>query len=245
MMTVDPSTYLLVLIFGAFAAAFVIGAVGFADALILNAVWLHIMDPAIAIPLIVACGFAMHLTPLYKLRNSLDFSRLPPFLLCGVFGVPIGTWALAYMEPENFQIVIGSFLVIYGMWMLMRPHTSVGDTGGRAADSLVGLTGGFMGGFAGLSGLFPTLWVNVRGWPVNRQRGTYQPFVLAMHGLGIVTFAASGMITVRTGTDFLWCLPVVVAGSWLGAAVYPYLNDALFRRIVLGLILLSGITLLI
>ena len=241
----DPFFYLSLLIAGAFAAAFVIGAVGFADALILNAVWLHIMDPAAAIPLVVACGILMHVMPLYKLRKTLDFSKLLPFALCGVFGVPIGTWVLGYIEPEHNKTVIGAFLVAYGIWMFMRPHTSVGDVGGRPADGLVGLGGGFMGGFAGLSGLLPTIWVGARGWPKSRQRGTYQPFVLIMHGLGIVTFAASGMLTVRTGIDFLWCLPAVIIGSWLGVKVYPYLNDSYFKRIILGLILLSGVTLLI
>lgn len=244
-MIVDPSFYLPLLIAGAFAAAFVIGAVGFADALILNAVWLHIMNPAAAIPLVVVCGILMHITPLYKLRKTLDFSRLLPFVFCGVLGVPVGTWALGHIEPEIFKTVIGALLVVYGIWMLMRPHTSVGEAGGRTADGLVGLSGGFMGGFAGLSGLFPTLWVGVRGWPKSKQRGTYQPFVLVMHGLGIATFAASGMITARTSIDFLWCLPVIIAGSWFGVKVYPYLNDTLFKRIILGLILLSGVTLLI
>ena len=244
-MTTDPSLYLPLLIAGAFAAAFVIGAVGFADALILNAVWLHIMEPAVAIPLVVACGIVMHVMPLFKLRKTLDFSRLWPFAVCGLFGVPLGTWALGYVEPELFKTIIGGFLLAYGVWMLARPHTSVGEAGGRPADGFIGLSGGFMGGFAGLSGLFPTLWVGIRGWPKSRQRGTYQPFVLIMHGLGIATFAASGMLTVRTGIDFLWCLPVVVFGSWLGVKVYPYLDDILFKRIILGLILLSGITLLL
>ena len=244
-MALDPTLYLPVLIAGAFAAAFVIGAVGFADALILNAVWLHIMEPVAAIPLVVACGFMMHMTPLYKLRKTLDFSRLWPFVVCGVFGVPIGTWALNYMGPDIFRIVVGAFLVAYGIWMLFRPHTSVGEAGGRPVDGLVGLSGGFMGGFAGLSGLLPTLFVGIRGWPKNLQRGTYQPFVIVMHGLGVATFAASGMITQRTLVDFLWCVPAVIIGSWFGVKFYPHLNDNLFKRIIIGLILLSGITLLI
>ncbi len=244
-MPVDPSLYLPLLIAGAFAAAFVIGAVGFADALILNAVWLHIMTPAEAIPLVVSCGFLMHALPLYKLRKTLDFSRLPPFVIFGIFGVPIGTWALGYLQPDVFRTVVGGFLAVYGTWMILRPHTSVGEVGGRPLDSLVGLSGGFLGGFAGLSGLLPTLWVGIRGWSRSMQRGTYQPFVLAMHALGIITFAASGMITQRTGNDLLWCLPALIIGSWLGVKAYPFINDVLFKRIILGLILISGITLLV
>lgn len=244
-MIADSSLYLPLLISGAFLAALAIGAVGFADALILNSIWLHIMEPASAIPLVVACGIVMHGVPLFKLRRTLDFSRLWPFILCGIVGVPVGTWALGHLQPDIFRTSIGIMLVAYGIWMLMRPHTSIGETGGRAADGLVGLSGGFMGGFAGLSGLFPTLWVSARGWPKSKQRGTYQPFILVMHGVGIATFAASGMMTSRTGIDFLWCLPAVLLGLWAGLKVYPYLNEILFKRIILGLILLSGVTLLI
>jgi len=243
-MGLDPTLYVVVLLAGAFAAAFVIGAVGFADALILNAAWLHIMDPAAAIPLVVSCGIVMHIAPLYKLRRQLDFSRLIPFVSFGVFGVPVGVFVLGYMEPDVFRAVIGALLFVYGVWMFMRPHATVGESGGRIADGVVGACGGVMGGFAGLSGLAPTLWSGLRGWPKDRQRGTYQPFVVVMHAMAIGTFVMAGLMTERTGTDFLLCLPVVIAGSWLGTKVYPYLNETLFRRIILGLILFSGISLL-
>ncbi|MBL6933692.1 MAG: sulfite exporter TauE/SafE family protein, partial [Rhodospirillales bacterium] len=122
---------------------------------------------------------------------------------------------------------------------------SVGEIGGRPLDGVVGLSGGIMGGFAGLSGLLPTLWAGIRGWPRTRQRGTYQPFILLMHALGIATFGASGMITQQTATNLMWCLPAIIGGSWLGVKAYPHLNDALFKRLVLGLILISGVTLLV
>lgn len=241
----DPSLYLPLLIAGAFAAAFVVGAVGFADALILNAVWLHIMEPATAIPLVVCCGLLMHVVPLARLHKSLDFSQLLPFAILGVLGVPFGIWALGYLQPDLFRNLIGGLLVIYGVWMLLRPQTSVGSFGGRVADGLVGFSGGFMGGFAGLSGLFPTLWAGVRGWPKDRQRGVYQPFVLIMHALGIAIFAANGMITADTLYDLAWCFCAIIIGSWLGVKTYPYLDDRLFKKVILGLVLLSGITILL
>ena len=34
------------------------------------------------------------------------------------------------------------------------------------------LAGGVLGGFAGLSGVLPTIWSGLRAWPKARQRGT-------------------------------------------------------------------------
>ena len=241
----DPEFYIPLLIFGAFAAAFVSGAIGFADALILNAVWLHIMDPVSAIPLVVTSGIFMHFTPLYKLRTTLDFSRLPPFVLFGVIGVPIGVYALGYASPDLFKKTVAVFLIFYGIWMFARPNTNIGEIGGKAVDSVIGFSGGIMGGFAGLSGLMPTIWSGLRGWPRNTQRGVYQLFVVAMHALTIITFAFSGLITTSTLIDLAYCAPAIIIGSWLGVKIYPLLNDDLFKKIMLGLIFLSGVTLLI
>jgi uncharacterized membrane protein YfcA len=243
-MIADPVFYLPILIAGAFGAAFVSGAIGFADALILNAVWLHIMEPTAAIPLIVTCGVFMHIAPLYKLRTTLDFSSLTPFVAFGVIAVPFGIWGLNYAKPDIFRTLVAVLLIFYGIWMFARPNTSVGKFGGRIADAIVGFGGGFMGGFAGLSGLFPTMWVGMRDWSRNKQRGVYQPFVVVMHALGIIIFTTAGMMTQRTINDLIWCLPAILIGSWIGVKLYPYLDDKLFKRIILGLIFASGITLL-
>ena len=66
----DPSIYLLILISGAFTAAFVQGASGFGSGLVLNAFWLHIMEPAIAIPLNIITCLLISGWPLFKLRKT-------------------------------------------------------------------------------------------------------------------------------------------------------------------------------
>ena len=42
---------------------------------------------------------------------------------------------------------------------------------------------------------------------------------------------------------FLFGLPVLLVGTWLGMKLYGHLNEAMFRRVVLVLLLVSGATL--
>ena len=72
----DPSLYLLILLSGAFLGAFVQGATGFGSGLLINAFWLHIMEPTHAIPLNVVTSLFISGVPIYKLRKKLDFSKL-------------------------------------------------------------------------------------------------------------------------------------------------------------------------
>ncbi|MGE4569730.1 MAG: sulfite exporter TauE/SafE family protein [Gammaproteobacteria bacterium] len=241
----DPSIYFLILLTGAFIAAFVTGAVGFADGLILNAFWLHIMEPASAVALIIVSSFLIHAIPLYKLRKTLDYSRLKPFALFGVIGFPFGMWALTRINPEIFKITIGFLLLGYGLWMLIRSKSSAKMSQKPMLDGVVGLNGGFMGGFAGLAGLLPTLWVGMQNLPKNVQRGTFEPYILIVNLVGIAVFFIAGKITMQVGVDLLWALPALIIGSWLGVKVYPLINDTVFRKTVLVLILLSGLMLLV
>ena len=102
-----------------------------------------------------------------------------------------------------------------------------------------------LGGFAGLSGVLPTLWTGLRGWPKDRQRGVYQPFIWLMHALTLANLALAGLLTTATGWRLLWCLPAIAAGSWLGLKLYHRLDERRFRRAVLALLLASGVTLVL
>ena len=82
-MTSDPVIFQSILIFGAFLAGIVQGATGFGSGIVLNAFWLHILEPSAAISLnIVSCLFVSAL-PIYKLRKTLDFTKLKSFVTVG------------------------------------------------------------------------------------------------------------------------------------------------------------------
>ncbi|NQV82955.1 MAG: sulfite exporter TauE/SafE family protein [Rhodospirillales bacterium] len=230
---------------GAFLAALAVGVVGFGDGLIVAAVWLHVLAPVEIVPLVVASGLVIHLISLISLHQSLDFSKLWPFLIAGTLGVPVGNWLLQVIDPNVFRTGVGVFLVAYGAFFLIRPNPGLITRGGRTADGMIGAIGGVLGGLAGLSGIVPGVWASLRGWSKEQQRGVFQPFVLAMHAMALGWLAFGGLVNARTGINFLWCLPAIALGSWLGLWCYGRLDEGRFRRIVLGLLLVLGVTLLI
>jgi len=239
------TTTLLVTLLGAFAASFVVGAAGFGDALVLAAIWLYVMDPVSAVPLIVATGFLMHVIPLYRLRRDLSFQHLPAFVTAGAVGVPVGVWLLTVMDPELFRAGVGALLLAYSLFMLVFRKKQINvSASGRLSDGVVGFLGGILGGFAGLSGILPTLWAGLKNWPKNQQRGVYQPFVLVMHALTLLTLTWQGLVDETVLMNLFKILPVVVVGSWAGLKIYHHLNEAVFKKTVLALLLVSAIGLL-
>lgn len=228
-----------------FVAAFAAGLAGFAYALVASAIYLHVLSPVQAVPLVLAGSLAAQTITLFSVRREIDWPRLWPFLVGGIAGIPIGVHLLTQVDAGTFRVAVGVFLVMYSVYQLARAKPAVLRGGGRAADGAVGFVGGVMGGLAGLSGAVPTVWCGLRGWSKDTQRGVYQPFIFVMQLLALVWLGGLGAVESETGALFLICLLGLLPGAWLGLRLYRRVDDAQFRRIVLALLLGSGVALLL
>jgi uncharacterized membrane protein YfcA len=228
-----------------FIAAFASGLAGFAYALIASAVYLHVLSPIQAVPLVLAGSLAAQTITLFGVWREIDWLRLWPFLVGGIAGIPLGVHLLTRIDAETFRVAVGAFLVVYSVYQLARAKPAILRGGGRAADGAVGFIGGVMGGLAGLSGAVPTVWCGLRGWSKDTQRGVYQPFIFVMQLVALVWLGGLGAVESETGELFLICLLGLLPGVWLGLRLYRRIDDAQFRRIVLALLLASGVALLL
>jgi hypothetical protein len=230
---------------GAFSAGFVSGLSGFAFAMVSLGFWAHTLAPTVAAPLIVACAACAQIYAMRQLRSGLRLDLALPFIIGGFVGIPLGAWLLTWIDRESFRFAVGIFLVSYAVVMLALGKTPPFHGGGKLADTFIGWTGGVMGGIAGLTGATPTLWCSLRGWSREDQRGAMQPFNFALQLAAIAAYGWQGLLTEEVGLLFAIALPIMVLGVALGVALYRRIDDAWFRRIVLWLLLASGVTLVL
>ncbi len=226
-----------------FAASFVAGVSGFAFALIAAAVWLHIMTPLETATLTIGYGMLVQGFGAWKLRHALSWSRLWPFLVGGAPGVAIGVLVLRWANPAHMRAGIGAFLVLYALFNLIRPPLKPVRSS-RLADMAVGLASGVLGGMTGFAGILIVIWCQMRGWPKDVQRGVFQPASVALLAMCALALGVTGSVTPNTAYLFLIGLPVLAAGTWAGFQLYGRMDEEGFRRIVLILLLASGVPLI-
>lgn len=138
--------------------------------------------------------------------------------------------------------MLGSFLLAFGTYALIAPRLYTVSAGGRVADAGVGFVGGILGGIGGYSGVIPTIWTQLRGWPKEIARAVYQPYVIIIQGITLagivwVTFDTAGLIML------IVVLPPLLVGTWIGWQLYGKLNDLRFRQALALLLIASGATL--
>jgi uncharacterized membrane protein YfcA len=227
-----------------FAAALVAGMAGFAFGLVAAAVWLHVLTPLQTTTLIVAFGLIVQGYSVWKLRRALKLRRLLPFLVGGAIGLPVGVVLLRLAPAETLRVGIGVFLIFFSLYSLARPQFRPVSAGGRLADGGVGVLSGVLGGATGFGGILPTIWSNIRGWPKDEQRAVFQPTGVAIFLGTALCLGGAGTVTADTIRLFFIGLPALLLGSWLGLKLYGRLDEAGFRRVVLALLLVSGLALI-
>jgi uncharacterized protein len=233
---------LAVLWLGALLGGIAAGGTGFAFGLAASSIWLHRIDPVHSAILVTACGVLLHLTTIWQQRRHIDPGRLWPFVAGGLAGIPIGVHFLAHTDTATLKVTLGVLLLAFGTYALTAPRLHTVKAGGRAADAGVGFIGGVLGGLGGYSGVLPTIWTQLRGWPKEKARGVYQPYVIVMHGVALagilwVAFDRAAMIML------LMVLPPLLLGTWIGWRLYGRLNDLRFRQALAVLLVASGATL--
>ncbi len=235
---------LLWLALGALVAGFVQGISGFAFSMVSMSIWAWALEPALAAPMAVLGAFVGQLMGVFTVRRGFEWQRLWPFLLGGLAGIPLGVSVLPHLDVPWFKAWLGGMLVVFCPLMLLAARLPHWGGAGRWTDGLAGAIGGGMSALGGFSGVVPALWCTVRGMVKEQQRAVIQNFNLAALTVTLLVYFGSGLFTRQMAMPAAVVVAAVPLASILGARVYTGLSDLAFRRLVLGLLTVSGVVLL-
>ena len=228
----------------AFIGGFASGLAGFAMGFVVSAIWLHVITPVQTTTLIVGYGLWTQGYGVWKLRHSLRWRNVAPFIIGGTVGVPLGTMLLTYIDAAYLRSSVGLLLVVYGIYGLAQPAFKPWQAG-VAADGGIGFLNGVLCGLTGLPGFVITIWCQLRGWTKDLQRAVFQPVMLAAIVVTAISLSVTGAVTADTVKLYLLGLPALLAGLWLGFKLYGKLDDVAFRKLILLLLLVSGLALIV
>ena len=220
------------------------GLAGFAMGLVVSGVWLHVITPLQTVTLIAGYGLLTQSYATWTLRHALNWRALAPFVVTSAIGIPLGTWLLTYVDPAWLRVGVGILLLLYSIYGLARPHVRPIEPG-LPADLGAGFANGLLGGLTGLSGVIITVWCQVRIASKDVQRTIFQPVNFAAMGVNVASLGVAGAINGPTVRLYLLGLVPVLAGLWSGLRLYGKLDDLAFRKVILLLLLASGIVLIL
>ena len=234
-----------IVVVGAACAGFVQGLSGFAFGLVAMSLWAWSLETQLAAVLTVFGALVGQVQAAVTLRRGrASLQLLWPFLIGGLLGLPLGVYLLPQVDMHWFKFGFGAFLVVWCSIMLTIAYIPPVRWGGTLFDAIAGGFGGVLGGLGGFTGPVPTLWCTLRGWPKDQQRAVIQNFNLVMLAVVMTSYLSTGIVTMAMVPMMVLVIPSVLIPVWLGGRLYFKMNEIQFRRLVLGLLLLSGGTMI-
>jgi hypothetical protein len=197
---------ILVYLIAAVAAGICVGAVGFADAVLANAVFALLFgtlgaETTLAIVAGGSVAYPLNLFAIRERQNLICWERQSTFwwlTVCGLVSVIPATFFLVPVLGGHVAAVnrvIGGLLLVVCSHGLFRKQITISERFAAQSTPLVGLLSGVLGAVSGLSGVFTTLWAKANStWSQPEARGVYQPFVAVMHITVLVVLLASSQV---------------------------------------------------
>ncbi len=234
-----------------FLAGVVSGLAGFAFSAVAACV-LWLLPPLQAVPLIMllsACNQLLSVGTLRKemvLRGTAEREGALVYIAGGLVGVPIGLALLQALPTSTFAGGLGLFLIVYSVLVLLKPDSLRIKLSGWKPAVAVGTAGGIIGGFSAFPGSMPVVYLGLRGVSKGETRGITQPYILALQliSLSILALTHSAIFNAQFWRLWVLTLPAVLLGSSTGVALYRRMSEVNFRRAVLILLIVSGVSLL-
>jgi len=226
---------------GAVSAGFINGFAGFGTALVASGFWFLVLPAQVVPPLIILAALAGQLVGLWKLAGRMQFRASIYLVSGGILGVPLGAALLHVLAPDVVKTLVGAFLLVYAAVQLKGLPASIAVTAKDGfADRCVGFVAGVLGGFAGLSGVLPLVWLQLKRLSPAEQRARYQPFNLLILVLAAAAMLVLGKFDAEVMGFAALAIPFSLLGAVVGANMFLAVSDAVFQRAVLLLLMVSG-----
>jgi uncharacterized protein len=223
-------------------AGFTQGLAGFGSVLVVLPAFTALTGIKTAVPLanLFAIGLSLYLC--VHLRSFRYWSLIWPMIVTALPGIFFGTWMLKVVSPRCLELALAGTLGLFCLYSLLtkgQPRIFARPWGYAA-----GLSSGLLGGSIGAYGPPVVLYFSIQPFDVEVAKSAMSGFFF-LGGLGIgVSHAVGGLIDSRVLLLTAISFPSLAAGVFLGSACEGRLNQRIYRKIMLILLLLFSVLLL-
>ena len=223
-------------------AFFIKGLCGFANTLIFNGILSYTANNTNISLLEVVLGYPSNIILVWKERKSLNWKIWLPLTALVVAGSIPGIFLLKHTDAGLLKVIFGIAVIVIGVEMLFREMKSNRESSNRKPGGsklvlvLIGIISGLLCGLYGGGALLAAY--------VSRVANICVVFVVE-NTIRIILYVATGILTLSVLKQVVILIPFMLAAVFLGMKSSSVLNEKIIKKIVIILLILSGIVLII
>jgi len=222
-------------------AYFVQSAVGFGSGLIAMPLLVGLLGMDTAPAAFAIAAQTMGVVLVWRYRHALDWRSVRPMLAAVLLGVPVGVLGARLLDEQVAMFGLGMVSLLYALYVLSGRH--VPNLSPRLGFLFGGL-GGLLHGAYNTPGPPYIIFGSSQNWPPLRFKGNLQALFFVGGVFTIIVHGLTGHITSEVIQYELLMIPAALVGVWLGGQVDRSIRPEPFRRAVLVLLAILGLTLI-
>jgi len=226
-----------------FLAAFTQSLSGFGLALVSMPLLAPLVGIRTATPLVALISVFVEAGLLFHYRASLNLHAIWRLVVAAIVGAPLGVVLLTKVSERLAMVLLGVVISGYAIYALAEFRLPRLESPWWAFGA--GLLAGMLGGAYNTSGPPVIIYGDCRRWPREEFKSNLQGFFIVISAAVLASHLVKGTITPQIWRYGIYSAPGLAAGALIGFASDRWLSPATFRKIVLILLVITGVRMVI
>lgn len=225
-----------------FLGVFTQSLTGFGSALVAMTVLPSLLGLQVAAPLVALVAATAEVILLLRFRGALVLQPVWRMAIGAVVGIPLGVLILRQVNENITLTILGIVIIAYAFYALF--HFKLPGLKQPRWAFAFGFAAGVLGGAYNTSGPPAVIYGDSSRWSPAEFKANLQAFFLLSDVLVVAAHGVSGNLTGQVWQLYLLALPVIGLGILAGWYCERFINPAMFRNIVLWLLIGLGLRML-
>lgn len=217
---------------------------GFGVATVSMALLPFFLPLSVVIPLVVGISTASTGIVALKTKTTGLWKHMTSLIIGSAIGIPLGLMLLDHVNEEILSKILACFLIIYSIYGLLKKQTFI--KAGTIRSMIVGAMAGFSNALLSIHGPIVGLYSSSnRSFSRDETRDVIATYMFFAGVLTITGHFLRGAITKIVITNFLFALPFLFLGLFIGSKIFSKLNEKMVRKCIYIFILIAGVLIFI
>ena len=225
-------------------AFFIKGLCGFANTLVFTSILAFGANNVNISPIELMLGYPTNLILAWKNRDKLKARVYIPLSILVLIGSIPGALILKNVDAGFVKTVFGIVVILLGTELLLREVMDIKSEGSKVLLGIIGIISGLLCGMFGVGALLAAYVGRVTKTGDEFKANISAVFIVE-NSFRAILYSILGIITVSEFKKALILIPLMLIGLFAGMKSGSVLNDKVVKKIVIVLLIISGIMMII
>ena len=234
---------IVVAVAASFVGSTVFSTVGFGIGMVAIPVFLLVLDPQTAVVMLNTVEVPLMALMVYQNRSHLKMAETLPIAISGLAGALVGAFILVSADARPLRISIVALIIALTIVTAFNFRGPIPKP--RVVRPIVGFAVGLMLTALAIGGPILALFMLAMLWQRHAVRGSMSLYFLFIMPTAVFGYAVGGLYTPERIMLTAIVTPPVVLGFLLGSRLARNMNERVFRKAAIAVIMVTSLVVLV